>query len=52
MQPPVISDDEDLVSPPSSDIEQDWSEEDDDIPLISTGLALFFCTSLVAKHLQ
>lgn len=41
MQSDVISDDEDLLSPPSSDTEQDWSEEDDDIPMIGTGIALF-----------
>ena len=32
----VISDDEDL---PSSDTEQEWSEEEDDIPMIGTGFA-------------
>lgn len=39
MQSDVFSDDEDLSSPPSSDTEQDWSEEDDDIPMIGTGFA-------------
>lgn len=36
MQSNVISDDEDL---PSSETEQEWSEEEDDIPMIGTGFA-------------
>ena len=40
MQSHVVSDDEDPLSP-SSDTEQDWSE-DDDIPMIGTGFAFVF----------
>lgn len=50
MQSHMISDDEDLMSPPSSDTEQEWSEEDD-IPMIGTG-TLGGCSWVVAWHLQ